>query len=50
MLIDGFTQNIKFRTSNNVLHIITGFLGEFGLAQFAVCAANIGAELILKWF
>jgi uncharacterized membrane protein len=50
MLIDGFTQKRQFRKSNNLLRIITGFLAGFGLSQFAVCAANTGSELILKWF
>lgn len=50
MLLDGFTQKRQFRTSNNLLRIITGFLAGFGLAQFSISAANKGAEMILKWF
>ena len=48
MLVDGFTQKWKWRTSNNILRVITGFLSGFGLSILIVSEAFLFSNLILK--
>ncbi|MEK4027207.1 DUF2085 domain-containing protein [Pseudobacillus sp. FSL P4-0506] len=47
LLVDGFTQKWKLRSSNNFLRSLTGLAAGAGLAQFAVAAANAGVRFIL---
>ncbi len=42
MLVDGFTQRLTRRTSNNWLRSITGFLSGFGLSLFICVLILIG--------
>ena len=44
--IDGFTQLLGFRESNNNLRFITGFVGGIGLIIFMKIAVKIFFNLV----
>jgi uncharacterized membrane protein len=46
MLLDGGTQALGWRTSNNFLRVLTGFLSGFGLSILAVWGARWLAEMV----
>jgi uncharacterized membrane protein len=49
MLIDGFTQYRKWRTSNNALRVVTGLLSGVGQSMvIATCSLWLSAWL-LRW-
>lgn len=45
-IIDGTTQYLGLRESNNILRFITGFIGAFGLIIFARICKIIITQLI----
>ena len=46
-IIDGVTQYLGYRESNNILRFITGFIGSFGLIIMAVIFALIVRQLLI---
>ena len=46
MLLDGFTQMYKVRTSNNYLRVITGLISGFGLSVCIVACAKFILRMI----
>lgn len=46
MLIDGITQKLRWRVSNNLLRVSTGILSGFGLSILVVSGGRIIVKLI----
>ncbi|MBE6494525.1 MAG: DUF2085 domain-containing protein [Methanosphaera stadtmanae] len=45
-IIDGSTQYLGYRESNNILRFITGFIGSFGLIIMAIIFALILRQIL----
>lgn len=46
MMIDGYTQKWKWRTSNNFLRVTTGLLSGFGMSALIVTSANLLTKIL----
>lgn len=49
ILLDGWTQEAGWRTSNNFLRVITGIVGGLGAGVFVVLWLQGDVNVVLSW-